>query len=116
MRQIPRRASWALALMTAIFIPAVSAFGQSGQSIQQQASQAATAQAGAVGKRLSVDEAVALALEQNLNLQVQRLDPQLQDLSILQVKTAWTPWSPARSATAAPRARSAASWPAPWTA
>jgi len=91
MRQIPRRAAWALALMTVIFILPVSAFGQSGQSIQQQASQAATAQAAAIGKQLSVDEAVALALEQNLNLQVQRLDPQLQDLSILQVKTAWTP-------------------------
>ncbi|RPJ70895.1 MAG: TolC family protein [Acidobacteria bacterium] len=91
MRQIPRRAAWALALITVTFILPVSAFGQSGQSIQQQASQAATAQAAGGGKQLSVDEAVALALEQNLNLQVQRLDPQLQDLSILQVKTAWTP-------------------------
>ena len=41
--------------------------------------------------RLSMDDAVQLALEQNLNLQVQRLDPQLQDLNLAQVRTAWTP-------------------------
>jgi outer membrane protein TolC len=40
---------------------------------------------------LSLDDAVRLALEQNLTLQVQRLDPQLQTLTIEQVKTAWTP-------------------------
>ena len=42
-------------------------------------------------RRLSVDDAVRLALEQNLSLQVQRLNPQIQDLATDQVKTAWTP-------------------------
>jgi outer membrane protein TolC len=42
-------------------------------------------------RRLSIDEAVKLALEQNLNLQVQRLDPQVQDLNVEQARTAWTP-------------------------
>ena len=42
-------------------------------------------------RRLSIDEAVKLALEQNLSLQVQRLDPQVQDLNVQQAKTAWTP-------------------------
>jgi outer membrane protein TolC len=42
-------------------------------------------------RQLSMDEAVQFALEQNLNLQVQRLDPQIQDLSLAQVRTAWTP-------------------------
>lgn len=42
-------------------------------------------------RRLSVDEAVALALEQNLSIQVQRLDPQVQDLSVAQARAAWTP-------------------------
>jgi outer membrane protein len=40
---------------------------------------------------LSIDDAVRLALEQNLTLQVQRLDPQMQDLYTEAVKTAWTP-------------------------
>lgn len=42
-------------------------------------------------RRLSIDDAVATALEQNLDLQVQRINPQLQDLSIAQFKAAYTP-------------------------
>ena len=87
MGQISRRPALALALISATVLFPVSGFGQ---SLQAQAAQAATGQTG-ITKRLSVDEAVALALEQNLNLQVQRLDPELQDLTIAQVKTAWTP-------------------------
>jgi outer membrane protein len=41
--------------------------------------------------RLSIDEAVALALEQNVNLQVDRIDPQLQDLSVSVARSNWTP-------------------------
>ena len=41
--------------------------------------------------RISIDDAVRLALEQNLSLQVQRLDPQIQGLNIDLIKTAWTP-------------------------
>ena len=33
-------------------------------------------------RRLSIDEAVAMALEQNIDLQVDRIDPQVQDLRI----------------------------------
>ena len=39
-------------------------------------------------RRISIDEAVGLALEQNLDLQVERLNPQIQDLSIAQVRPA----------------------------
>ena len=42
-------------------------------------------------RRLSIDEAVAMALEQNLNLQVDRIDPQLQDYSISVARSGWTP-------------------------
>jgi outer membrane protein TolC len=42
-------------------------------------------------RRLSIDEAVALALEQNVDLQVERINPQVQDLTIAQAKTGWTP-------------------------
>jgi outer membrane protein len=41
--------------------------------------------------RLSVDEAVALALEQNVNLQVDRINPQVSDLAISVARSAWTP-------------------------
>ncbi|MEE2610007.1 MAG: TolC family protein, partial [Acidobacteriota bacterium] len=41
--------------------------------------------------RLSLDEAVEMALEQNLDIRVQRLSPLIQDISILDVRSAWAP-------------------------
>ena len=41
--------------------------------------------------RLPLDEAVELALEQNLDIRVQRLNPLIQDLSIADVRSAWAP-------------------------
>jgi outer membrane protein TolC len=42
-------------------------------------------------RRISVDEAVALALENNLDLQVDRITPQVQDLTVAQARTGYTP-------------------------
>ncbi|MGQ0733698.1 MAG: TolC family protein [Acidobacteriota bacterium] len=42
-------------------------------------------------RRLSIDEAVALALEQNIDLQVSRINPQVQDYSISVAQSGWTP-------------------------
>jgi outer membrane protein len=42
-------------------------------------------------RHLSIDEAVVLALEQNLDLQVERINPQVQDVSIALARTGWTP-------------------------
>src|SRR5687767_1223013 len=42
-------------------------------------------------RSLSVDEAVSLALAQNLDLQVERLNPQISDVSIALARTVWTP-------------------------
>lgn len=42
-------------------------------------------------RQLTVDEAVRLALEQNLSLRVQRINPEIQDQNVLQARTAWTP-------------------------
>ncbi len=75
------RVAFGLVLVT-VLLP-LSAYGQAARP-------PADTQAPPV-QRLSVDDAVRLALEQNLALQVQRLDPQIQDLAIDQVKTAWTP-------------------------
>ncbi len=41
--------------------------------------------------RLTVDEAVAMALEANLSLQAERLAPQIQDAQVAQARAVWTP-------------------------
>jgi outer membrane protein TolC len=49
-------------------------------------------QAGAASaRRLTIDEAVRLALENNLGVQVARIGPQVQDLTIAQALGAWAP-------------------------
>ena len=68
----------------------VSVFGPSPVHAQTTPVMPATAQQGTL-RRMSIDDAVATALEQNLDLQVQRFNPQLQDLSINQFKAAYTP-------------------------
>ena len=70
-------------VFTAFLVPA-SASGQSGQSGQAPPTAPPAASDGVV-KRLSIDEAVTLALEQNLSLQVLRLQPQVW-LLILQLR------------------------------
>jgi outer membrane protein TolC len=42
-------------------------------------------------RRLSIDEAVRLALENNLGIRVARIDPVLGDLTIAQVRGVWSP-------------------------
>jgi outer membrane protein len=53
------------------------------------ASSASQLQAGV--RRLSIDEAVAMALEQNIDLQVDRIDPQVQDYAVSVARSSWTP-------------------------
>jgi outer membrane protein len=90
------RARVVLTAAVVLLAPA-SAFAQSGQSGQpaQPRPAAVPAQAPPVvtgpSRPLSVDEAVRLALDQNLGIQVERINPQLQDLSIAQARTAWVP-------------------------
>jgi outer membrane protein TolC len=42
-------------------------------------------------RRLSVDEAVKLALEQNLGIQIERVNPQIQDVAVAQARSFWVP-------------------------
>jgi outer membrane protein len=51
----------------------------------------ASAQSAAPGARLTEDDAVRLALENNLGIQVARIAPQIQDLNIAQARAGWTP-------------------------
>ncbi|MGH9148304.1 MAG: TolC family protein [Vicinamibacterales bacterium] len=60
---------------------------------QGPAGAASTTQPAATGvvRKISIDDAVRLALEQNLDIQVDRLNPQISDLDIAQARAAWTP-------------------------
>lgn len=59
-------------------------------SIQIPGSASAAAAAETV-RRVSLDDVVKLALEQNLGIQIQRIDPQIQDVGIAQAKSLWAP-------------------------
>ncbi|MCX6551969.1 MAG: TolC family protein [Acidobacteria bacterium] len=81
MRQQRSRAARVGLLAACVFGLAASTFAQTPQ---------APAPPGPV-RQLSMEDAIKLALENNLSLQVERINPQLQDQSIEQAKTAWTP-------------------------
>jgi outer membrane protein TolC len=79
----------------AVFLSlSASAYGQSGplrlEGAIQAAAQAAQQPTENV-RRLAIDEAVKLALEQNLGIQIQRFDPQIQDVGIAQARSFWSP-------------------------
>ena len=82
-------------IAAAIVAMSVSAFGQSGQSrissITQSAAQGLALQPGESLRRVSIDEAVKLGLEQNLGIQIQRFDPQIQDTAVSQARSFWSP-------------------------
>lgn len=76
------RSAW-IALMAAAWL---SVFGVSPVRAQ---TPAAPAQSDI--RRIGIDEAVALALENNLDLQVDRINPLVQDLTVAQARTDYTP-------------------------
>jgi outer membrane protein TolC len=87
-------------ISVAMLTASVSASGQTlsaggtgqGQAPVQAKGQAPSPQAGeAILKKLSVDEAVQMALEQNLSLQVERVNPQIQQMNIFTARAAWVP-------------------------
>jgi outer membrane protein TolC len=86
MREELIRAARAMALAMSLLGLAVSASGQTTSAAGDQGAAGA-----APVRQLSVDEAVRLALEQNLNVQVERLNPQVQELGIRQARAAWAP-------------------------
>jgi outer membrane protein TolC len=84
------------AACSVLLLASAPAFAQPAQSPPGQTPPAPlppaqSAAAAGPARPLSVDEAVNLALEQNLGVQVERLNPQLQDLAIEQARTAWRP-------------------------
>ena len=84
-------------LITAVSASAqqVSASGQ-GQAASlrvavQAAGQGAALQPGETARRISIDEAVKLAMEQNLGIKIQRFDPQIQDTGVSLAHSLWQP-------------------------
>ncbi len=84
----------------ALALPSVTVFAQSGHlrfdaaalAAAQASTQAPDGQAaGGTARPLSMDEAVKLALEQNLGIRIQRLDPQIQDTAVAQSRSFWSP-------------------------
>jgi HAE1 family hydrophobic/amphiphilic exporter-1 len=69
----------------------VSVFGLTPVHAQTRPTVPPAAQAGTSVQRMSIDDAVAMALEQNLDLQVQRINPQLRDLDIAGFRANYTP-------------------------
>jgi len=72
-----------------VLLVAVSLVGLSASALAQ--TPAAPAQAAGSAQTLSLEAAVKLALENNLSVRIERINPALQDLAIDQAKTAWTP-------------------------
>src|SRR4051812_33502109 len=97
----PNRARIA-AIAVAFVTASVSAFGQpvsvSGQAgasslslAVQAAGQNAALEPGEVVRRISIDEAVKLAMEQNLGIKIQRFDPGIQDTGVFLARSGWAP-------------------------
>ena len=78
-----RRSAAGTALVWALV--GLSAFGAATVHAQTPATPSAP------DRRLSITDAVELALNQNADLEVVRLTPQLQDLSISQARAGWAP-------------------------
>ena len=90
MRDRTERFSLTLAFLF-VLGPALSVFAQSAPSLAQSAVTAAAGQSASTVRRLSIDEAVALALERNLGIQIERLNPRIQDVAIAQARSFWVP-------------------------
>jgi outer membrane protein len=84
-----------LTLAAAVLSLPMSVFAQSGQpsitSLASAEAQAQATQSTDVGRSLSIDDAVKLALEQNLGIRIQRIDPQVQDVGVALAKSFWAP-------------------------
>ena len=96
------RARNAVIAAAALVSTAVSASGQQGSAsgqgqpaslslAVQTAGQNAVLQPGETVRRISIDEAVKLAMEQNLGIKIQRFDPQIQDTGVSLAHSLWQP-------------------------
>src|SRR5258708_3386379 len=88
-----------LTIAAGFALASVSAFAQNGHSsfsisLKRAADQVVEQSAQASGnstRRLGIDEAVRMAMEQNLGIRIQRLDPQIQDTGVQLSRSFWAP-------------------------
>jgi len=80
-------------IRTTFVAAAIGLIGVGSASAQAPARQAPSiaAAAGEQVRALTIDEAVRLALDNNLGIQIARFNPQLQDLSVALARSAWVP-------------------------
>jgi outer membrane protein len=90
---VSRVISLAGSMLVALSVPAFAQTGRldTSASAQSAAMQPATPAPVSGVLRLSSEDAVKLALEQNLGVQVARMNPQIQDVSVAQARSFWTP-------------------------
>jgi outer membrane protein len=83
----------AVVAVTTGALPPMTAFGQVGRIVplSRITAQPTEAPDETVARRLSMDDAVRLALEQNLSIQSERLTPQIQDAAVAQARSFWSP-------------------------
>ena len=91
-----------MSVAAVLVMTSVSVFGQSRSGSGQQptpsltlalqvAAQSVAPQPGETVRRISIDEAVKLAMEQNLGIRIQRFDPQIQDTGVSLAHSLWQP-------------------------
>jgi outer membrane protein len=80
-------------MRTALLTAITTVIGLTSASAQTSARQAATLAVtpGEDVRQLTIDEAVRLALDNNLGIQIARFNPQVQDLSVALARSAWVP-------------------------
>ena len=77
--------------ITAFIIAILSAIGTAHAQTTRTPSAPLASAPGDQMRRLTIDEAVRLALDNNLGVQIARINPQLQDLSVALARSAWVP-------------------------
>src|ERR1700686_1940988 len=90
MRHATDRICFTLAAALVTLATAAPVFAQSGPLQLPAPAASISAQSGPV-RRISADEAVQLALEQNLGIQIERVNPRIQDVAIAQARSLWVP-------------------------
>ena len=76
-----------MSLITAV----VAVFGTPASVFAQAAGSQQLAAGAPQVRRLTADEAVALALENNLGIRIARVDPQIEDLNLVGARSGWSP-------------------------
>jgi len=84
---LPARLWLAMALLASPAVPAAAQVGHSAIATEQPGQ----AVSSGLVHRITIDDAVRLALEQNLGIHIQRINPQIQDLAIVQTRASWAP-------------------------